>query len=366
MINYIIKIVCISLMLFCCCLQPEGRAEDGYMESINGADQEFTYGYAQAERVRAFEQGIQERQETESGLIKPTSAEAEGQPWRLRKGFRFSTLYDSNLFYSRTDTKDDVLFIYTPFAGVSLGKKNISRLYLNAFYELNYVDYVEVQKFSRFNQTLSFEAHLHEEKYDLNFKNTLKPLSARETGERTELASPNNNRVIAWTDNAQIEGVYHLRPKVDLTATYDYSYVLFPASSNQTNPDVELFSYQKNTFTPGIAYKYSPKTTFFLNGSAGYTDYFKGGEFSQRNYRAAAGVKNRLTLKTDLTFQAAYGRTDYLAERFQPAEGPQFSASVRHQLTPRISGTLSVDHSINEALDFRSLSTELVDSLKSE
>ncbi len=358
MINYIIKIVLIASMISSLAPQRESRADDGYMEAINGADRDFTYGYSQAEKVRRFDQNIEDRNMKEGGEKVPPAAEGDGLPWRFSKSFRVSTLYDSNLFYSRTDTKDDVLFIYSPSVGASIGTPNESRFFLRAFYDLNYVDYVEMQKFSRFNQALRFQAGLHQPKFDLIFSNVFKPASARETGERTELAASNNSRVIAHSDGASLSGNYHLTPKVDLTASYNFNLLIFPVASNRNNPGVNLFSYQQNSISPGIEYKYSPKTTFYFNSTAGMTDYFEGGNLSSKNYGVLAGLRNRLTPKTDVTLEAGYGWTDYLTGGIPGLEGPRYGAILRRQLSPKISATLSASQSVNEAFDFTQLSSE--------
>ena len=89
MINYIIKITCISLAIFCVLMEQKGRAEDSNMESIAGADRSFTYGYTQSEQVHSFERDILTREAKETAEKNPQAAPAvEEEPKHFSSSFR--------------------------------------------------------------------------------------------------------------------------------------------------------------------------------------------------------------------------------------------------------------------------------------
>lgn len=328
-------------------------AEEGY-DAISGADRSFTVGYYnQAQEVQRFKETFLERDAKETVLAETAEAGVSDEKQRLRvyRSFRVGTLYDSNLFYDRTDPKDDLLMLYTASLGYRLGKQGVTRAHLDTFYDLTYVNYTENSKLSRFNQTHTVSMGLRGEKLEIRIQNKFQPASARETGERTELASSNSNRVIAYSDSAAVNLTYHWTSKTDLSADYNYNITYFPASSNENNRTVTRFSFQENSLSPRVSYQLSSKTSLYGTGRVSGTDYFKNGDLASKYYLVATGIRYRLTNKTDIGFELGYDWRDYNLPIYGSSEGPRFTGIIRREFTKKIAATILASRSTGEAFD---------------
>ena len=321
------------------------------MELISAADRSFTYGYSQSQRVERFERIILERNAKE--LSEKEGLEPKGldeQPLRVYRSIRVATLYDSNLFYDHNDPKDDLIYLYSPSLGFELGKAGVTRGFLTTYYDMTYANYSENHKLSRLNHAHSVAMGFHAGKFDFRLTNLFQPASAHETGARTELASAGNNQAIAYSDTATAGITYHWTPKVALSGDYQYTVYYFPASSS-AGRGIRRFSNQQHGISPRITYQVTPKTSVDFGGVFTTTDYFSNGDKSSKTYGVSAGFGHRLTPKTDIGFQMGYDTQDYNLPIYPSAEGPKFSAILRHEFSPKLVGSISASHQLGEAFD---------------
>ncbi len=360
MVKLLFKNALLSLGLFIFLLAGPCWAEDFGREPIAGADRSFTYGYSQAQEVHAFEERISQREELEALTAEPVSTSGDVDPEKMRvyKNFRIASLYDSNLTLSQSDPVDDSIFIYSPNLGFSLGRPGITKVFFKAFFNFSYVDYVEHQKNSRWNQTHLINMGFRGEKLEIRINNKFQPLSAREAGERTELSSPGGKRAIATTDDASVELIYHWSPKIDISSTYSYGIWYFPKDSNSGDVANGAYNYQHYGFLPKVSYKLDPKTTIDFGGGVSADDYFESGGFSSKNYSLATGFQRRLTSKTDLRLGVGYDRREYNTGSIPVSEGPRYGMTLLHRFSPKLSMAVSATQSKSQAFDFADATSE--------
>ena len=299
------------------------------VDSATGAEQTFTTGYAERSYAENYH-----REET-YGPAPIAPLEEDKDRWRLHKGLKFSAAYDSNVFSARTDPKDDQIYNYVPYVGVS---RQGNYHYIESFYYLSYFDYVENSKLSNVVHLHTLKVEYKKNKWRWVLTNQYKPQVSTAAGERTELSSGSSGRATTESDQAQIEAEYAVTPKTKLSLLYDYHLMNFPKKGNSLS--AIQFSEQRNAITPKISYSWTPKTTLYasyrLEGA-----FTKDGQFSYRTYLPLAGATLRLTPKMSLDTSAGWKTRDFLEHTLPTVDGLIYKASLSRKLTTKITSTFS-------------------------
>lgn len=319
-----------------------------------GADRSYSYGFEQEREVRAFEQAIIQREEEEAAGYQPEAEPAELDVSRFRffPSFTFGSVYESNINFRHADPDDESLFVYAPRLYVVRGKPGRTKTYFQALASWAFVDYVENDKLSRFNQSYPVAFGWRGEKLSVTVTDRFSPLSSRYIGERTELSSGGTSRAISTVNDASVKLDYALTPKTSAGLEYRHSITYFPSSSNSGNPDIERFSFQANTLSPSFTYRINSKNQISVDASASVDDYFNGGGFSSRKYSLGASYWRQLAPKTNVLIFGGYEWRDYLLDAIPGSEGPRYGAILQHQLTPKVGLSLAMTQSQHQVFDF--------------
>jgi len=333
------RVLVFLVVLWCLCLSKTSFAARAD-EFNSDLDESFSAGYSQKSFAQSFHSTAFDEP------VEETNKES-WETWRFFKGFNFSTTYDSNIFLSRINQKDDESLIYTPTIGFARkGRYD----YFQTFYDLSYVEYIENGKLSRFNHSIISQFGYYFPKLKIGVYNTFRPDTAYSIGERTELRSAEASRVIAYSDNALGKIDYELTSKVRLLYKQRYILFYFPTSSN--NSIINKFSSQTHIFNPRISYRMAPKTDIYADYEFDTADFFEGGVYSSKSHVASVGITNQILPKTSVTLELGYRWRDYNNNDAAQDEGAyQFKAAASQQLTHKTSITLWATRDFEEDLD---------------
>jgi hypothetical protein len=204
--------------------------------------------------------------------------------WKFYKGFQASATYDNNLFYGGGEegpgseefpqfAKDDTYFNYSGFVGA--GRRG-AKTYLEIFYNLSYVDYIENEKLSHFTPgPIRLNTGYKSGRWTVTVTDTFQPyqksiISANRS--RGREASVNNKSL---TNVLNVNIGYDISPKTK----FDFNYLnslFYPLdrSKNQdgesgdagsddgnVNSDFNDSGYLFQSFTPTFHYQWRPKTS---------------------------------------------------------------------------------------------------------
>ncbi|MBI4352817.1 MAG: outer membrane beta-barrel protein [Candidatus Omnitrophica bacterium] len=306
------------------------------IDTSSGLDQTFTAGYSQRSFAESFHKDFDA----------PLALEEAWDQWRFYKGINVSGAYDSNIFAAKTNEKDDEFFTYTPTVGVS---RKGGQAYFETYYDLSYVDYIENEKLSRFNHSLTSTGGYQWTKLKLDVVNNFRPDTAYAVGERTELRSAEGSRVVTYADNGQARLSYELSPKTSFAYTQAWSIYYFPTGPNTRG--VHTLSSQTYTFSPSVSYKLTPKIS--LNGQYSYAtaDFYKGGRFDSGSHAFGGGISGRVAPKTNLSFNAGYRFRNYDDASLTDEEDFEMQVAASHRLTSKLLLTAWYSRDLGENFD---------------
>ncbi len=305
----------------------------------SGLDQSFSAGYSQKSFAQSFHTSAFEEPADEA-------AGATWGTWRLLKGFNFSTVYDSNIFLTPKNEKDDEILIYTPTIGV-IGKGRHD--FLKTFYDLSYTEYIKNGKLSRFNHSWTTEIGYRFPKLKIDFYNNFKPDTAYAVGERTELRSAEPSKVITYADEASGKIDYELTPKTHLSYTQRTIFYYFPSASNASA--TKRYSSQTHIFNPRMSYQIAPKTDIYADYEFDTADFFKGGDYSSKSSALSNGIIRRISPNTKASLEFGYRWRDYDDTDAAKDQGIyQFKAALSQLLTYKTSVTFWAARGLQEDL----------------
>ena len=341
-------------------------------EPASMADQPYVSGYREMSKVNRFDQimineasqfdqNIMTRNvtkeiqalEAQGITINPAPVNMETGPLRVRKSFRVDTLYDTNIFTTRNDPKDELLFLYQPSLGFELGREGETRAFLSTFYNIAYADYAKDHNPDHLNQEHTVTMGLRGKKVAIRLSNQFQP----NTAFQTDLFTGNLQQVVAYSDNADATLTYHWTPKIDLAATYNYSVFYLPVLSgggdtvlDQGNKALQGLSYQQNGISPKITYEMNAKNTLNFDSSFSVSDYFQGAGYSAKTYKVSGGFLHRLTSQTDISGGLGYTWKDYLLPIYPTLKGETWNIELWHQLAPKTDVRLKVEYAVKDDL----------------
>ncbi len=317
------------------CMSRNSQASER-IDAFSGADQSFSAGYQETRFAEDFH-----LREAYGPLL--TEQLSTVDTWQFKKDISVGFTYDSNIFSSRNDPKDDIFYTYSPTLGV---RRKGHKSYIENFYTLSYVDYVEDQKLSRPNQKNTTKMEYKTDKLSINVSNVFEPNTAYAIGERTELKAAETSKVITYTDDANMEINYKITPKTSFDFDWNYKIFYFPVSGNSLAAN--SFSSQTHIFTPGLFYQITPKTSVFAKYGFEIVDFFQGGGFASKAMSTTVGVAGKITPKTGLSASLGYKTRKYNETSLGNFEGYTFRAAVSRRFLPKIAGTVSYSRDTQE------------------
>lgn len=310
------------------------------VDAVSGEDQAFTAGYggrALAEKYhRDQTYAVQELLERPDG-------------WVWSKTAKTSVTYDANIFSRRRDPKDDL--IYTTALPMKWTRQRKNG-YVQLFYDISYVTYVENEKLSRANHLMGATVSYRIDKLTMTLSESFKPSSAVSVGERTELKTAESSRVTTFSNNLSLLTDYDLSPKTRLG--WDYYYALFFLPSANNGAALSNFSTQTHTFGPRFSYQWRPRIG--VHGKARWTvvDYYleTGAPFDSVTSSVGGGTTIKLTDKTGLYVNADLVEREYEQFEIKPTKGYQLQTSINRKFSPKISGSVTYSRdNTTETLD---------------
>ena len=317
-----------------------------------GANQAFTAGYSSRIFADQFhDQTTYEAAETYRDAYESYERIKKLSEWKWIRGLGFSTTYDSNVFASRQDPLNDTLFSYNPLIGVSRNEKFLSFLVL---YQPAYIQYQKNVQLSRWNHEMTTDVGLHLQRLKrlkVKVKNSFKPDTTYEVGERGELKSPGSSQVTTYSDNGEIKAIYDVSSKTQLLLTYNASLYYFPAKSNSGSSSIQSFSSLTQSWTPSVSYRILPKTSVHADYLYQTSEYLKGGRFGSQNSMITVGIAGPMSGKTAYTVDVGFSERTYDDATIPTANGLNLKTAISRKFTPKISGTLAYTRDINEDFD---------------
>jgi len=306
------------------------------MEDFAGTQRRFEPGYAPRLYGTTFHVTEVKGAPTES----PYATGEAPEVWRQYRSLRFSTNYDSNIFSSRNDPKDDMIYVYEGKIGIERSQKTY---YVRLFYNIGYVENIENEKGNSYYDSQQTEFGYRFDRLSINVSNTISPKTRIAVGQRTELGAPGAT-ISPITDHARVDFNYKFSPKTTASFLYDYALFYTPHELSDSS-----FNSQTHDFGPRITYALTPKTTIFAEYHWRTIIYFEDQEFRQWTQTLRAGISGRVSPKTAYTFEAAFPVRDYKSP-LDTLEGAALRGSIFRKLTPKLSGSIygSWDNSVED------------------
>lgn len=314
--------------LLCPVMTSEALALE-VIDAASGEDQAFTAGYAG--RALAEQYHRKQAYAVQELLERPDR-------WKWERTAKTSVAYDANVFSRRRDPKDDLIYTYAlPMKWTRQRKSG----YVQLFYDISYVQYVENEKLSRSNHAIGTQISYNIDKLTITLNESFKPSSAVSVGERTELRTVESSRVTTLSNKFSLVTDYDVSSKTRLS--WDYYHVLFYLPSSQNGTTLSNYSSQTHTFGPRFNYQWRPRVA--VQGKARWTviDYYleTGAPFDSVTSSAGGGVTLKMTDKTDLLVSADLVQREYEQFEIEPVEGYQLQVSMNRKFTPKILGSLT-------------------------
>ncbi len=348
-------VLCFFLLIFCPLfllsdnLRVRSCLASEKIDSLSGVNQSFRAGYVQ----RSFGEKFHDVE-----LYGPSEGKEEPSldNWVYDKKLKLSTTYDSNLFSSRLDAIDDLIYLYGPTLSL---KRKWEHAYLETFYDISYSDYVENQKLSHWNQSYTFNMGFKYSKVSIDISNRFLPHSVTAVGERTELKSA-TQQIITYRDGADMTLNYFLTPKTTLSIGYSYDLLYIPPTKGGSSSGNSSFSSQTHAINPRISYQWTPKTSLHADYNFQAVDFPKDSSFASKAHTLSVGFLNHWNARTTFSGDVGVKRRDYNDNSLRRLEWLAAKLAVSRQLTGKIRASLFYARDADENLDLtrsRSLKT---------
>ncbi len=268
------------------------------LDNSSGFDESFTTGYA----ARAFAEDFLYQQAYGSYLL-DTKKQHE---WIVTKTFSPSITYATNVSGTRRDAKDDIIYGYSSGVGVA---RQFKKIFISTFYSVAGTQNVEQEESNTVNHSFGQSATYTGNRIGVTFSNTLQPAATYATGERTELDVNNQQKVVTWADNANLNVAYKVSPKTKVDYNLAYKLYYFPVAQNSTT--VNSFSEYTFTMGPRMTYQILPKVSIFTSYEFARSYFFEGGDFSSKSDTVNIGGSVKITPKMSANASLGYSMLSY-------------------------------------------------------
>lgn len=255
--------------------------------------------------------------------------------WRIRPGFEFRTIYDSNVNQEPPHRRDeDIIFSYRPSVDlVRIG----NRLEVNGGYEMNFEEYLRNPDQSAFNHAAKANVQFKGERLKVNVSDKFSLSNAYATSEQSE-----RRRFV--TNDVRPEVAYRLTPKVSIAALYE-NYILHYKESA-----VREDSYTLHDFGGRIYYHATPKLDFYLHGSGTVIDYYRAELLDSNGFSTLVGAVGRATSKLLIDLQTGFRGHYYDDSAINSFNGWVAQGVVQYKITPKLNGSLILKREKQESV----------------
>jgi hypothetical protein len=297
------------------------------IDELGGVQRIYEAGYAPRTYGEAFHVTEVSGPPTES----PYETEEAPDVWRLYRSIRSSANYDSNIFSSRNDPRDDIVYVYEGNIGLSRSQKTY---YVRLFYNAGYVQNIENEESNGYYHSQRTEFGYRFDRLSINANNTISPRTRIAVGERTDLGD-RGTTISPVTDGAHVDLNYKFSPKT--TAFFLYNYGLFYTPHE---PPGEGSNSQTHEFGPRIRHALTPKTSIFAEYKWSVIQYIDDQSTKSWTETARAGISGRLNPKTSYGFDVAFPVRTYKSSEFGDIEGIALGWNLFRKVTPKLAGSI--------------------------
>lgn len=275
--------------------------------------------------------------ESVRGITTPSKGTAFGliQERRVRVKLDTDVLYDSNIFLTKDNTKDDIITRLSP--GIYAYTGNESNMFLG-FYEADVLIYSKNNpKATRINQVIGGRVDLFKTSpVKINIKDTLRPTSDPATSEIRGFVKRVGNDFAGTVR-------YDMSPKTSADFTYS-QYLEYYLSG-----DYKGYNYLTHTFAPTFYYHISPKTSLTAEYAFGLTHYMGGKDFNSSYQQGRLGIEGKLTPKSTIFLRSGYQYRVYENSDMKNGQGFVMEGVYDYRLSPKTAVELIVSSNLDES-----------------
>lgn len=220
--------------------------------------------------------------EAEFGLVKEK---------RVRLKLDSNVTYDTNIFLTKDDTKDDIITHITP--GIYAYSGNEKNMYL-AYYDADIFIHSKNKQESRINQVIGGRADLFRTgMMKLTIKDTFKPTTDAATSE----SEPFVRRMY---NDFETKLRYDMSPKTSTALSYK-QYLQYYITSGYKS-----FNYMQHIISPIMYWHVTPKTSVTGEYNLGITHYTGSANYNSVFNQARVGIEGHLTPKSTIYLRTGY------------------------------------------------------------
>ena len=330
------------LIIFQVFFQGISEASD-FVDRATGIDQTFNLGNSERHYAEGFH-----RKET-YGILPDKRPENQ---WLFSKSIGAAVTYDDNLFQTRTDPKDDLIYAYSVPLSLSRKTENTNLAFA---YSALYANYTENHKQNTLSHRTSQGWTYKKNRLDFSISNSFTPGTKVATGDRSELNVNEDGLVTTIQDSLGTNIKYKVSPKTSVGFSLGYSYFFLPIKKNSDNATISSSSTKTISMAPTLYYAWTPKTTLHATYGFSTVDYFKrtntSDNFSSQSTEFTVGGNGRLTSKMTFDLDTGFSTTTYRNKDITPSRGFVLKGAIHRKLTPKIPITASYVRSIGQSFD---------------
>ncbi len=257
--------------------------------------------------------------------------------WRISPGFKYSTLYDSNV-NREPHTKQDHDIIMQFIPSIALSRIG-SKFGILSDYEMNYQLFLRDSDQTSFNHRFNTKAWYESERLKVKLHESFGWVKTYATTEQTE-------RRIVIFNKVNPEVSYRVTSKVSVSSIYENSIFHYKDTVLEEN------SYIRNDIGGRVYYHVTDKTDLFLQGSSIFTDYYQteSESFDSHGYGIYVGVIGEVTDKTIVNLKTGFESRDYDNGTINSFDNWVGELGLRHSLTAKSDVTLIAKRGIEESI----------------
>ena len=256
-------------------------------------------------------------------------------PFYVSPSLLVKEIYTDNLFFEKSNTKDDYKTVFSP--GLKILLKPLNRHSILFAYEGIFTRHAEYN-------SEDTDDHRADGLIELDFKGglNLKAWDTYTKAHEPRSYSPTGKIVKFETNVAAASASYELSKRFKIKAEYSNSNINFSDAENN-------FRDRKEDFASGIVfYRFLPKTSALIEYDFTRVKYDTNTAYDSDVNSVLAGVTWEVTDKITSTVKAGYLKKDFDSPSRNDFKGGIFAVDIDHQFTEFTSVKLVAQKKINE------------------
>jgi len=255
--------------------------------------------------------------------------------WRIKPGFEFKTVYDSNINREPPGQRnDDIILNYTP--SVEVERKG-SRFELGAGYAMNFQEFLKDNTQNSFNHTAHVQSKFTGNRLKAKFNDNFSLVRAFATSEQTK-------RRTVLINDVNPEVAYRLTKKFSIASIYR-NYLF-----NYRDSDFKESSYDTNEIGGRVYYHVRPKLDLYLEGDGNIVDYYRSGTLDSKGFSILAGSVGRVTKKLQMNLSTGFQGRYYDNSSINSFNGYVVKGILLYKVAPKLTATFTAQRNIQEAV----------------